>query len=125
MPLWLRRMLSRTNRLSHPKDILAVLRQGERYRDGGLLVRVRPTGRPDIRFAFIVPNTVSKKSTRRNRLRRQLRELIRAWLPRIGTGFDVTVTVRPGRQSCTTDELAESLAICLRRARLFRRPRGA
>lgn len=111
-------MLPRTNRLTHPRDLLAVLRQGERYRDGGLLVRVRPTGNPQNRFAFIVPNTVSKKSTRRNRLRRQLRELIRAWLPELPTGFDVTVTVRPGRQSRTTDELADSLAACLRRARL-------
>ena len=49
------------------------------------------------RFGFVVPNTISKKSTQRNLYRRKLRALISANLNRIKPGFDVILKIeRPG-----------------------------
>lgn len=113
-------MLRKINRLARHAAVVAVLRQGVRYRVAMLTVRWRRTERPYSRFAFTVPNTVSNRATRRNRIRRQLRELVRALLPRIAPGVDVMVTVHPGRDRYGTAALAEALTACLRRARLLR-----
>ncbi|TSC76528.1 MAG: ribonuclease P protein component [Parcubacteria group bacterium Gr01-1014_31] len=98
---------------------MAVLRHGAMVRGGGLTVRVLPTGRQGSRFAFVVSNKVSKHAVQRNRLRRQLRELVRAMLPEVAGGYDVVVTVQPGRPVRTTVALKDSLAIALRRVRLL------
>jgi len=112
-------MLSKVNRLARRSDLLVALRRGQLSRAGLLSVRVVRTGRPVSRFAFVVSNKVSKRATVRNRLRRQLREITRSWLPQIHRGYDVVVTVHPGRAVLATAELAETLRWCLSRSQLL------
>lgn len=111
-------MLSKPHRLVRRADHLRVLRRGLTFRYPPLSVRVVATGRPTTRFAFIVSNQVSKRATERNRLRRQLREIIRGWLPRIRPGYDIVVSVRPGRGVYSTVQLQQALGRCLNHFRL-------
>ena len=109
-------MLSRRNRVSSRADLLAVRRRGMAVRGGGLTVRALRTGKPVSRFAFVVSNKVSKRATERNRLRRQLREIVRHWLPTVASGYDVVVTVQPGLPVRPTAALADALRDLWRRA---------
>jgi ribonuclease P protein component len=45
------------------------------------------------RFAFVVGIKISKKATQRNKIRRQLEEIIRLNLNQIKTSFDIIVLV--------------------------------
>jgi|SRR3989338_8864897 len=112
-------MLAKSYRLTRQADHRKALRYGAVVRYPPLLVRVVQSGRSASRFSFVVSNQVSKRATQRNRLRRQLREVTRAWLPQIRPGYDVVVTVRLGRAEYPTLQLKEALGQCFRRSRLF------
>lgn len=47
------------------------------------------------RFGFIVPNTIDKRATVRNRIKRQLREIVRIKIDKFKAGFDVLIIVKP------------------------------
>ncbi|MBI5077615.1 ribonuclease P protein component [Candidatus Falkowbacteria bacterium] len=46
------------------------------------------------RFGFVVPNTIDKRATARNRIKRQLREIVRTKMKEFRPGFDVLVIVK-------------------------------
>ena len=51
------------------------------------------TGGERIRFGFVLPAKVAK-AHRRNLLRRRMKEILRAVLPRIRAGYDIVFVVR-------------------------------
>lgn len=94
--------LARVNRLRRRQDFVAVLRNGRRVRHRLLVLGIRPNGGEDTRVGFAVGRRVGNAVTR-NRIRRRLREIVRA-LP-LARGFDVVITARPDAASATFDEL--------------------
>jgi len=57
-------------------------------------------------------------AVRRNRVRRRLRELLRARLRELSPGWDVVISPRPPADSASFAELGEAIDQLLRRARL-------
>ncbi len=111
-------MLPRRHRVAPRAELLAVLRRGFVMRGGGLTLRILATRRPVSRFAFVVSTKVAQNATVRNRLRRQASEAVRRLLPRVAAGYDVVVTVHPGRVPPAA-ELVTALTHGLRRGRLL------
>ena len=68
------------------------------------------------RFAFAVPKRVGGAVVR-NRVRRRLREILRA--SPLLEGFDVVISVRPEAASASFERLKRELTTLLRRARLL------
>ena len=84
----------RRQRLSRNRDYRAVFDAGWRKGVGPLSVRARPNGRGDLRLGLTVPRRVGK-ATRRNRIKRLLREAFRLSSAEWPQGYDVVVVVRP------------------------------
>ncbi len=89
--------LQRRNRLSRSRDFDAVYRQGRSASTRFLTLywfeRDETVGEP--RLGFAVPKAVGSAPVR-NRIKRQLREIVRGRLERIPAANDYVVVVRPG-----------------------------
>ena len=111
-------MLPRRNRVVPRGELVAVVRRGALVRGGGVTLRILATRRQESRFAFVVSTKVAKKATVRNRLRRQMQEQVRRLLPRLPSGYDVVVSVQPGR-GVSSATVAATLIRLLQRARFL------
>jgi len=88
--------VKRANRLSRSRDFDAVYRQGRSVSSRFLVLYWFPHEDPGApRFGFSVPKSVGG-AVERNRIKRQLREVWRARLERMGAGHDYVLIVRPG-----------------------------
>jgi ribonuclease P protein component len=96
-----------------------VFQQG-RHNSGRLLaVRSAPNELAFSRFAYAVPKRVGNAVVR-NRVRRRLREILRA-LP-FDEGFDVVISVRPEAARATFFALKQEVETLLQRGRLLAGP---
>jgi ribonuclease P protein component len=106
----------RPDRLRRPQDFLAVLREGRRGRHRLLGLAVRCNGLEGNRLGFAVGKRVGTAVVR-NRVKRRLREILRA-APLI-PGHDIVITAYPEAAGATFDELREATLICARRTRVL------
>ena len=67
------------------------------------------------RFAFVVSTSVDKRATRRNRIKRLMREEVRTLLSNLKDNTDVVLTARSGQE----DKVTKSVEELLRRANLL------
>jgi len=82
-------MLPELNRLRLRKDFEVVKTKGKNFQGGLFGLLVYPTRGKTSRFGFIISTKISPRATQRNRVRRQLREVVRKLLPQLAGGFDV------------------------------------
>lgn len=98
-------MLPKPNRLHLDKDIKTLFAKGKGVFDVYAGFKYRKNGVGASRFAVVVGTKVSKSAVTRNRLRRQIREVIRLRLGEIKPGFDVMMLVRKEAIGKTYEEL--------------------
>lgn len=97
-------------------DFDRVFQQG-RHNSGRLMaVRAVPNDVALSRYAFAIPKRVGGAVVR-NRVRRRLREILRASAVR--EGFDVVISVRLEAASSSFDALRQELTTLLKRSRLL------
>ena len=89
-------MLPQKYRLSRQKDFEDIFKQKKSSSSQflSLFWRFNNLGFP--RLAVVVSTKISKKAVARNRLRRQLQEIIRLNFKKIKPGFDTVVVVKTG-----------------------------
>ncbi|GBF82466.1 ribonuclease P protein component [Aphanothece sacrum] len=106
--------LPKANRLKHPKEFQSVYQQGRRYQSPHLVLRVLsktdPLGETEPpQFGISVSQKVSKKAVVRNRLKRQIRAVIRPLIPAISTGCKVVVAVKRNAVECNYEHFLREL----------------
>lgn len=111
-------MLSRTNRLSKQKDFEKIFRQGKEYRVDGLTIKSLARQQSFSRFGLVISTKVAKKAVARNRLRRQIRAILRAHLTDIKPGFDVVLIAKPSLLDLSYQELEETIVDLFKKAKL-------
>ena len=67
-----------------------------RTRVGSFSVVCRQNNTTISRFGFVVSLAVSKKAVTRNKLRRQLHEIVRYLFPTLNLGYDCVIRTYPG-----------------------------
>lgn len=87
-------MLKKENRLRHTKDIENVWKNGKTIAGKLVFLKIIKNKKNISRFGFIVSSKISKKAVIRNKIKRQLREIIRHNLDKIKTGIDVTIIAK-------------------------------
>ncbi|PJE75732.1 ribonuclease P protein component [Candidatus Uhrbacteria bacterium CG10_big_fil_rev_8_21_14_0_10_48_11] len=118
-------MFPRAQRLRRRKDIDAVLRRGRRFPHPLLMLRAMPSVTKSPRVTVVVGVAVSKRATVRNRLKRQLRHLLRQQLnERNATtiGMDLMVSPRAAILKEPSEVRAKALAQLLDRIYPKRKP---
>jgi ribonuclease P protein component len=88
-------MLPKTNRLLSDKDFQKIWKRGRSFYTKSLGFKILPNQLPVSRFGISVGLKVSKRATDRNRLKRQVREIIGSKIGKIAPGFDLVVTILP------------------------------
>jgi len=88
-------MLPREYKLKKESHFKRTLQKGKSYQGEFMRLKVLKNNLGISRFAFIVNLKVSKKATQRNKIRRQLEEIIRLRLSQIRPGLDLIISVSP------------------------------
>jgi len=108
--------VKREQRLRTPAEFAHVRELASRGWPHRLLVLyVAPNDLERARVGITVSGRVGK-AVARNRIRRRLREALRARLPRLKPGRDVLVIARPPSAKATWPELTQALDVLLSRA---------
>jgi len=81
-------MLANINRLRRDREIKKVFAKGRQEKSPNFSLRYLPNRISDNRFAIVVGTKVDKRSTRRNAIKRQMREIIRRDVDKFPKGFD-------------------------------------
>lgn len=123
-----RARLSKQRRLRSTRDFTRVRQVGRTYAAAHLVVSVAqhaeavgldsPQLPPPSRVGFVVGKRVGNAVVR-NRVRRRLREVMRARLPQVAPGWDVVVAARAGAASNSTARLDSELNGLLARAKVL------
>jgi len=92
-------MLALKNRLKRKKDFDLVFKQGRSFKQGGLYFRFKPNKLKSSRLGFIVSKKFSKKAVERNKIKRQLKEIIRNKIGKIKISSDIVITTMPGAEN--------------------------
>jgi len=112
-------MLPRKYKLKRDNDFKKVFKQG-RYSQGSFIrIKFLKNGLKISRFAFVVGLKISKKAVQRNRVRRQLEEVVRLAFDQIKTGFDLVILVEPDIIKKDYQAIEQEMISLLERAKLF------
>lgn len=114
-------MLKKLHRISKTRDFQRTKARGQSFFSGNIGLRCLGSNLSYPRFGFIVSNKVSKKATVRNKVRRQLSEIIRVRIKDIKTACDCVIMVRPGVKDDDFKEIKRNTEILLKRSRILKR----
>jgi ribonuclease P protein component len=120
-------VLPQPNRLRHWRDFQAVYQKGIRRSGRWLTLRGLRSNisavdtstqktplpgdqsKPATRIGISISQKVSKKAVVRNRIKRQIRAILRQFLPKLSPGWQLIVVVRPGAQECDYGQFLREL----------------
>ncbi len=113
-------MLPPQARLRRSADIGRVRQEGQRWSHPlvVLFVDTQPEGASPTRFAFAVGRHVGK-ATRRNRVKRRLREIVRLCATQVAPGYDCLFVARGGAAMANHAELEGAVLQLLTRSGLL------
>lgn len=111
--------ISRAQRLRRQRDFQALREHGASRAHPLLVMRAMPNSLALTRFGFIVSKRAAPLSVTRNRVRRRMREAVRA-LP-FRDGWDVLLIARQSTAAAPFDALQDATASLARRLRLLGR----
>jgi ribonuclease P protein component len=110
-------MLRKANRLRRSRDIGRCRNRGRAYRDALVVLHALPTD-DGLRIGFTASKKVGK-ATVRNRVKRLMREGVRANLMEAKPGYDLIFTARPPAASSTYGEIRRAIEDLLRRSNIL------
>jgi len=112
-------MLASKFRLAKEKDFQRIFKQGRSVQAALFRIKILKNNLEVSRFAIVISNKISKKAAVRNRLKRQISEILRINLTKIKRGFDVVIVVKPVIIGSQYKEIEEVLMKSLKSARIF------
>jgi len=87
-------MLAKKYRLAKEKAFKRVYQKGKFFFTSNINLRFAKNQEKNSRFGFVISKKISKKATIRNRIKRQLSEIIRKNLKSIVKGKDIVIKVK-------------------------------
>ena len=115
--------MQRHLRLRRAEDFSRLRRVGKTHPHRFLVLSCTPNELTHNRYGFIVSKHLGK-AVRRNRIRRRLREIVRALDPQLTPGFDVVLIARQPLAEQPFDAIVRTVNELFRRAELFRGDRS-
>lgn len=85
-------MFIKNYRLTKRNDFQLVFKEGKRGFSKFFSVRYKENNLKNPRIAVVVSNKVSKKAVERNKLKRQIRSIVKLFIPDFNSNFDIIVS---------------------------------
>ncbi|MEN9231616.1 MAG: ribonuclease P protein component [Thermostichus sp. DG02_5_bins_236] len=116
-------MLPAHHRLRQRRAFQVIYQAGQRRSSSGLTLLFHPmplelAGIPS-QVGLVISKKVSKSAVRRNRLRRQLREILRSLCPNLKPGYRLLLIPKASVLSCSWEQLQAEVQRLLRKADLY------
>ncbi len=112
-------MLAKKNRITKKKDFERIFKKGVGFEEKFLILKTASNFSQTNRFAFIVSRKISKNATIRNKIKRQLRELIKLQVNKIKKGIDGVFIVLPGFENKNFQEIKDIINNLFKKAKLI------
>ena len=112
-------MLAKKYRLRGEKRFREIHKNGRRFFTRLLNLRYLENNEGCPRFALVVSAKISKKATQRNKIRRQLLEIIRQELPRFDKKYDYLIKVKLPLLDLEPSERKKALITLFERTKLW------
>jgi len=112
-------MLPSLFRLKKKKDFERVLNLGQATGGDFFILKQAPNNLSFTRFGLIISAKVSPKATDRNKLKRQINEIIRLNLEKIKTGFDAVIIFKRLAKDKEYSKLEQELATLFIKNKLY------
>lgn len=113
-------MLPVENRLLEAKDFELVYRFGGSFSSEDIFLKIRENNLKKTRIGFSIGIKFSPKAVVRNRIKRQLREIVRKEIKNIKKGYDAVISVKKKtKKEFSSQELKNSLLEVLKKAKLI------
>jgi ribonuclease P protein component len=113
-------MLPKNYRLKKKKDFERVFKRGKGLGENFLILKFVNNNLGVLRIGFVVGQKVSKKATLRNKVKRRLREVVRANLAKLKSGYDLVFLTKKGIEEKSFREIKEMVEELFRKAKLFK-----
>lgn len=116
--------LPKAHRLRARQDYRAVYDRGIRRYSPHLTLIALPT-KPDLiaahptLFGISISKKVSKKAVVRNLIKRQIKGVIRVYLPKIAPGWKVVIVVKPKAITCKYEHFLRELEELLKQTKII------
>jgi ribonuclease P protein component len=101
-------------RLRRRSDIDRCQKNGSKLYSKHFLILVLPSETNESRLAIAVTTKIEKRATRRNKIKRRIREIFRAIRPNLKPPIDIVVVARRGVLECDFEEYRRELVGTLR-----------
>ena len=112
-------MLAKKYKIAKKKDFERIFKQGKYYHQDFIGFKINKNNLEFSRFGFIVSLKISKKAVVRNKIRRQLNEIIRLKLKEIKSGFDIVILTQPEIIGKSYQDIEKNLVDLLKRAKVL------
>lgn len=124
-------MLPQENRLKHMKDFEILFKEGRFFAGKLITAKVwkidpekyprRKYGADDLKIGFVVGLKVSKSAVKRNRVKRQMREVVRLLLKdgKLKKGFHISIMAKPGVVGAEYVEIEKDVGLVFGRSGLL------
>jgi len=113
-------MLPKESRLRKTQDFDLLFKKGRFFGTKFINIKFMENNSSKTRVGFVVGTKVSKLSTRRNTLKRRMREVIGLNLDKIKPGFDISIMAKPGATELEYAEIEKDLLWALNKIGLMK-----
>ncbi|MCD6500690.1 ribonuclease P protein component [bacterium] len=113
-------MLTKKYSLKKKKDFARVFKKGKGQAEKFLILKLVKNNLEFPRIGLVVSKKISKKATLRNKIKRRLREGVRANLARIKPGYDLIFSARKGIEEKSFWEVRKEVEKLLQKAKLLK-----
>jgi len=96
-------MLEKKYKLAKTDNIKNIISRGETHSSPYFIIKTKETDDPHSRFAIVVSTKLSKKAVNRNRLRRQLFEIIRLNIEKTSMASPHKIVILPRAKALKLD----------------------
>jgi len=113
-------MLAKQHRLLRDADFQKIWKQGKSFYTKSLGFKLLKNNLTVSRFGIVIGTKISKKSTIRNKIKRQLSEIIRLKLKEIALGYDLIIIALPSVIGKDYQELEKEIQSALKHFNILR-----